>query len=274
MIAQAHAQERPVVDVTVETDIYFYALEIMDGRLPVEVDNFEGLHTQRDVVEFILVQKAMALGGLDVEFNITHGNYDARNPKLLARGLLLISFDTIWMSEASLIKDNVYISDAMVRKGEFWAGVYTSPDNQSALGIRSIKEFQKHTVVSSTAWRTDWMTLQAMKPLDLIDESDWISMAKMVSNQWIDLMLIPFTAKRPFEYRGHDYRVVAIEGVKIKLDDSRHFLVSKKHPLGRETFDALQKGLKILRANGTIERAYHDSGFINDLVADWIILNE
>jgi len=50
----------------------------------------------------------------------------------------------------------------------------------------------------------------------------------------------------PFSYQGDNYKVVAIEGVKIALNDSRHFVVSRKHPYGQKTFIALQKGLKIL----------------------------
>jgi len=58
------------------------------------------------------------------------------------------------------------------------------------------------------------------------------------------------------------------------LNDSRHFVVSKKHPKGKETFIALQKGLTILRQRGTITKAFQDSGFFNQQVKNWPIINK
>lgn len=260
-------------DIFIETDIYFYALNILAGRHPIELTDYSGENSQRDVVEFIYIQQALKLGGLDIDFHFTHGNYDARNPKLLARGLLLISLDSIWLSEAKKIVEHVYISEPVIRRGEYWAGVYTSINNHSAKAIRSLDDLRRHSIVSSSAWHTDWVTLQHINPVKLIDESDWIGMAKMVSKGWVDVMLIPFTPTRPFTYSGKDYELVAIEGVKVMLDDSRHILVSRHHPLGKVTFEALERGLKILRQRGLITKAYNQSGFFNPLVKDWILLN-
>ena len=47
------------VKISVETDIYHYAQEILAGNSPIEITNFKGKNSQRDVVEFILVQKAL-----------------------------------------------------------------------------------------------------------------------------------------------------------------------------------------------------------------------
>jgi hypothetical protein len=82
-------------------------------------------------------------------------------------------------------------------------------------------------------------------------------------------MLAPFKSALPFNYQGRNYHIQAIEGYKIALQDSRHFVVSKKHPLGKQTFDALQKGLKQLRQSGYIERAYRECGFLNPSVDTW-----
>ncbi|MFT4925990.1 MAG: hypothetical protein ACI8WB_002085 [Phenylobacterium sp.] len=263
----------PRVPITVETDIYHYAMDVLKGREAIDVDDFSGPMVRRDIVDFILVQKAIALGGFDIHFTFNHGNYDARNPKLLAKGLLLVSFDSIWLSRAEQMKEDVYISQPIVRKGEYWAGVYTSPDNSSALAIKTLDDLRRHSVISSRAWKTDWATLLAINPRQLVNESDWLSMTKMVSRSWVDVMLIPFTKETPFQYQGNGYKVVAIPGVKVMLDDSRHYLVSRKHPLGAQTFAALQRGLAILRKQGAIVKAYQQCGFLNEEVSDWVILN-
>ncbi|AIY67210.1 hypothetical protein [Pseudoalteromonas piratica] len=257
-----------VVDITVETDIYFYAKEIIDKQPILEITDYSGKNAQRDVVEFILVQQALLLGGADIKFNFIYGNYDARNLKLLNEGLLLLSFDSLWLSATEQYQDNLYISEPVIAKGEYFAGIFTAESN--------LKRFSNNTfsindlsMVSSKDWHVDWITLQALMPKKLIHESDWIVMAKMVSRGWVDGMLAPFKKQKNFSYIGPDYKIVAIPNVKVALEDSRHFVVSKNHPLGKETFEALQRGLKILRQRGLIEKAYRQAGFINDDVSNW-----
>ncbi|WP_246058182.1 hypothetical protein [Litorilituus lipolyticus] len=130
----AFAQEE-VINVSVETDTYKYAQEILKGRPAIEVTNYASPNSQRDVVEFILVQKALALGGLELKFSITTGNYDARNIKLLRSGLLLISFDSMWHSHVNQFADELFISAPIIEKGEYMAGIYTSKENHAKITI-------------------------------------------------------------------------------------------------------------------------------------------
>ena len=261
------------VPITIESDIYHYAQEIIAGQAVLDIKDFSGPHSQRAVVEFILIQQALALGGSDIEFSFAVGNYDARNIKLLQSGLLLINFDSMWLSQISAFSEEVYISDAIIRKGEYWAGLYTAIDNQKALATKTLGDFQQLPVVSNKNWYVDWQTLTQLNPKALIHDEEWLSMAKFVSRQWVDVMLAPFTLVKPFSYQGGGYQIIAIDGVKIALNDSRHFIISKKHPQGKEAYLALQKGLKILRQRGTIIKAFQQSGFFNEQVQDWHIIN-
>ena len=138
-----------IVKVSVETDIYNYAQEILAGKTPFELENFFGSNAQRDVIEFILIQKALSLGGINFKFDFITGNYDARNPKLLQEGLLLINFDSMWLSHAKKIEKDVYISYPVIRKGEYWAGVYTSKENVDKLKVNSIEDFKRLYVFSN-----------------------------------------------------------------------------------------------------------------------------
>lgn len=262
------------VNITVETDIYKYAMEIMGDKTALEIEDFTGKNSLRDVAEFILVQKALALGGSDIKFSFTLGNYDAKNTRLLRDGLLLIGFDSIWYSQVKDLQADVYISDPIIKKGDYWAGIYTSEANKNIIEIKTIDDFKKLSVISSRHWLVDWQTLTEISPMKLKHEEEWLAMAKLVDLGWIDVMLAPFTKNRPFSYQGDNYKIVAIEGVKIALNDSRHFVVSRKHPLGEETFKALQKGLKILRSQGVIDKAFRQVGFFNPHVQNWKVLNQ
>ncbi|BBN81325.1 hypothetical protein PA25_13100 [Pseudoalteromonas sp. A25] len=257
------------VSVTIEEDIYGYAQTILGEQTVHNIDNFKHPLCQRDVVEFVIIQKAIKLGGLQLNFKFSLGNYDARNIRLLLDGLLLVSFDTLWYQELNKHTNKLYISDPIIRKGEYVAGIYTSANNIKTLNNKIGEDLSSVSIVSSSAWHTDWQTLKALKPKSLEDESDWIVMAKMVSRGWVDAMLVSFNNKSPFQYTGDGYHIQAFEGVKVPLQDSRHFAVSRSHPLAEETFKALQIGIKQLREQGFIERAYRQCGFFNDTVKEW-----
>lgn len=94
----AHAR----VSISIEEDIYQYAKEILAGQSISDftTEIFNHPKCQRDVVEFLIAQRALQEGGFKHSFNFTLGNYDARNLKLLESGLLLMSFDTIWLTQA------------------------------------------------------------------------------------------------------------------------------------------------------------------------------
>lgn len=267
---QASAKQ---IVISVESDILEMSNVFLDGQTPADFKDFSGENCQRDIVEFIMVQKALSVGGFKHRFRFVPGNFDARNSRLLLDGSLLLSFDTLWLSFVEQHRDKLYISDPMIRNGEFTAGVYTSLKNQKSIKLRTIEDFRKLTVVSSSDWHVDWQTLSEIKPRQLIDEEDWISMAKLVSKGWVDVMLVSFNNSKPFVYEGPAYKLRAIEGVKVALKDSRHYVVSKQHPMSGDTFSALQTGLKKLRENGEITKAYQECGFLNKTVKNWTLLN-
>lgn len=59
----------------------------------------------------------------------------------------------------------------------------------------------------------------------------------------------------------------------MMINESRHVLVSKIHPEGAAIYQALNKGLVILKQQGKINKALTQSGFYNPDLADWSILN-
>ncbi|WP_197061209.1 hypothetical protein [Colwellia psychrerythraea] len=274
IITPIAAEQRAKIPITIETDIYQLAQKKIAEHEVLDIKDFSGPNLPRDVVEFILIQQALALGGSKLEFSFTVGNYDARNIKLLQSGLLLINFDSMWLSQISSFSEEVYISDAIIRKGEYWAGLYTALDNKMALETKSLIDLQSLSVVSNKNWYVDWKTLTQLNIKTLIHDEEWLSMAKLVSMQWVDVMLAPFTESYPFSYQGDGYRIIAINGIKVALNDSRHFVISKKHPRGKETYIALQKGLRLLRQRGAISKAFLQSGFFNDRVKEWHVINQ
>jgi hypothetical protein len=209
----------------------------------------------------IIAQQALKLGGFDYHFNYAPGKVNFRNTKMLENGKLLISFDSYWQQDAIPLADSVYITAAVIRNGEYVAGIYTSPKNSKTLAISKLSDLNGLSAVSTSKWRTDWQTLQNLPLQKLIQEDSWLSMVRMVNIQWVDFILMPFNSTPDKSFTMDRIHLIPVNGIGVILKDSRHFVISKKHPRGKEAFQAINKGLNIMRQQGTIVKAYEQAGF-------------
>ena len=180
--------------IYIRDDVYEDYIKFVNGRDVLKIENFSGKNIRRDVVDMIIAQQALKIGNFQHEFTYAAGKLNFRNTKMLESGRLLISFDTYWLSDAKALNDSVYISAPVIRKGEYIAGIYTSPNNKAVLAIKELSDLQNFTAVSTPKWRTDWQTMQAIPLKDLIQEDEWLSQARMVNLGWIDFLLMAFKA--------------------------------------------------------------------------------
>ncbi len=250
------------IPVYIRDDVYEDYLKFLNGRPVLSIVDFRGITMRRDVADMVLLQQALALGGFTKNFYYQPGKFNFRNTKMLESGDSLLSFDTYWLTDAKALAGKVYISEPVVRRGEYLAGIYTSPENLPVLRTRTLAELRKFSGVSTPKWRTDWETMSALALKELIQEDEWLSQARMVHMRWVDFMLMPFFHDEHGIYQLEQLRLKVVPGVAILLNDSRHFVISKSHPDGRFANEALNKGLRILRENGRIEQLYKQAGFM------------
>lgn len=261
------------IQIYVRDDVYKDYLNFLSGRSPLEIDNFKGSYIRRDVVDMILAQQALLLGGFDKPFEYQTGNVNFRNTKLLERGKLLLSMDSYWLADAQHYDSFVYISRPLIEKGDYYAGIFYSPDNKKMQALNRFEDFKGLSSVSTPRWRTDWKTLSGLPLKQLFTEHEWISQARMVDMKWADFMLMPLMPSLKNEYTLADIRLVAHPKLVVLLNGSRHLVVSKRHPDGKEAFAALQKGMLKLKEKGAIRRAYKEAGFIPDF-AKYTVINK
>src|SRR5690606_3497774 len=67
--------------------------------------------------------------------------------------------------------------------------------------------------------------------------------------------------------------LVPIEGLKVAITGTRHWPVSRRHPRGQEFYDALQKGITLMKQRGIIRKAYEESGIFHPEVGAWHLTN-
>lgn len=263
-ITQAVYARKYSVLIYIRDDVYIDYQKFVGDREISSIDNFSGKGIRRDVVDMIIAQQALKLGGFTHRFSYAPGKVNFRNTKLLQNGQLLISFDSYWYKDALTLADKVYISDEVIRNGEYIAGIYTSPKNSKTLAINQLSDLADLTAVSTPKWRTDWHTLQQLPIKKLTREDSWLSMVRMVDIQWIDFILMPFNSTPDQSFIMAKVHLVPVKNIGVVLKDSRNFIISKAHPKGQEAFIAINKGLKILRKRGAIVKAYQQAGFFVD----------
>jgi hypothetical protein len=116
--------------IYIRDDVYIDYQEFLAGRDVTVINNFSGKSIRRDVVDMIIAQQALKLGGFKHNFTYAPGKVNFRNTQMLQNGELLLSFDSYWKKDATPLSESIYISDEVIRKGEYIAGIYTSPNNK------------------------------------------------------------------------------------------------------------------------------------------------
>jgi len=258
-----------VVPVSIYSDILADYDSFLNGRNPIDISDYSGPNSRRDVIEVVIFQQALALGGLDASLEMVVIPTYLRTQTEIREGSVAATTTTLWLNELEQIKDDIYITEALVEEGMFEAGLYTSSKNQIALSAQNLQDVQRLTAVSNKNWKADWKTLQNLNLKSVIHTQHWEVMVKIVDQMRADLLLAPFQSTKDMHLSVGDVLLKPIPGMKVGLSGSRHFAVSKHHPLGQTVFDALTKGLRILRANGTIKKAYTESGFFNQTAKGW-----
>lgn len=249
------------IDIFIRDDVYLDYKRFLNGRDVLKISSFKGTAIRRDVVDMIIAQQALSLGGFKHSYHYIPGKVNFRNTRMLQSGTLLMSFDSYWHKDATVIANDVYLSSPLIRQGEYLAGIYTTPEKAKTLKLKHVRDFTRLTAVSTPKWRTDWDTLESLHLKELIQEDEWLSMAQMVNIGWVDFMLMPFNSTKDKSFSLQKIKLIPVPNVAIELKDSRHYVISKKHPFGEEAAKAIEKGMVILRSTGAIVKAYTEAGF-------------
>ncbi|WP_049631758.1 hypothetical protein [Cellvibrio sp. pealriver] len=262
-----------IANIAVLPDIHNDYTLFLGNRNPIDVTYYGGNYARRDVIELVLLQQALALGGFAHSLNFVDEENYFRSIRNVLDGKTLTMSGTIWYQDLLPQINKLHISPPIVEDGQFIVGIYTSPTNKRALSSTSLEQINKLRVVTSRQWKPDLTTLEKLGFTNIMYTPNWVNMARMINAGRVDITLSPFHQNPAKEILVENIRLVPIEGVKIAIKGSRHWPVSKRHPLGDEFYRALIKGVAKMRKEGTIERAYRECGFFHPALEGWKLLN-
>ena len=221
----------------------------------------------RSMVEFYILCKALRFGGISPSFTIKRYANSARSAVHAIDGSFMMRSFAPWEQENNHLED-FYASDEVVKRGEFWVGVYTRPEYSELLKVNSIKQLRKFKAVTNKNWKVDWQTLHCMN-VSTYNVSTRVQMFKMIQSKRADFLLDAFSAEKDMSRQIAGVKLVPVQGIIVVLNGARRYFIRKKSHNAKEVFDALQKGLGIMRSQHLIYKAYQDSGFYHRGTDQW-----
>ena len=226
-------------------------------------------NASRPVVDLLLELQALKAGGLDFDFELVKKlNYEQAKIEVI-EGRAELTAETIWGDEIAANPNELLKSEEVIRNGEFTKGVYVISTNAKMLQLTTVDELRDSVGVVVASWSLDVRTMEEMKLKDLVKAPRPEAVFSAIQKKQADFTLAEFSSAPDMSTLFGEFKFVPVPNCKVAIMGSRSFIVSKVSPEATAIHGALVGGLKILRDNGTIERAYRESGFFNPRVADW-----
>jgi hypothetical protein len=266
-------QAGQTITAAVDEDIIIDYQLFVGERDPLTITHFSGPGARRDVIEIILLQQALHLGGFSPKIVLRPEKSYLRILRLIQDGQVALSAALMWKSDLKKHEDSLLISPALVHEGEFIAGLYTHQSNKKALNAKALEDLQQLSAASNSHWKSDIATLHQLGIKKIYYATYWPQMVRMVVAKRADITLAPFQSNLEMKVLVDDLELVPIQGIKVSLPGSRHWPISKKYPDSAVIKAALTRGIAILKAKNTIQRAYEESGFFHPAVKNWTLIN-
>lgn len=261
-----------IVPVVVAPDVLKDYQNFVDGRQVEDIGVYGGSHARFDVIELVLLQQALKRGGFDGQLKFDPEQSLKRTLMRVADGHEVLAANSFWHSMADEYRDELFITEPVISEMSIATGFYTCASNTRALASKSLEDLKTLSFVSNSNWLKSWTWLDSLEPAQLYDYNSWPAMVRMVASQRADVVIAPFANTPDLSMNVGGVTLVPIVGLKLLAAGSRHYAVSKKHSQGQAVYQALQKGLTELRKDGTLSRAYQESGLFHPQVSNWQVV--
>lgn len=257
---------------------------MLDERSAIDINSFDIPHARRETVEVILLRQVLEQANLtpQPELRVNEVSY-MRMVQMVAQGDILMLGSTVWGRTADRCQ-NCYKSAALIRRGEFEAGLYASVDQKELFDgrIQTMADLRTLTAVSNKTYEVDWSTLKSLSLKGVQHSVTWSNMPKIVAAGRADFMLMSFQHTPDLHYPHTVYDrnglvdtmiLAPIPNVKVYLDGTRNWLISKKHPQGKKVLALVNEAIKQWRQSGKLKRVLTEADFFSAKVKNWHFLN-
>lgn len=184
---------------------------------------------------------------------------------MVKSGKVVMLANEIWQTD---FDSSLYKSSVIFKSGDFLKVIFGRKDNERLMAVKNLHDLKGLSAITGHDWTIDITTLNNMGILQLHTVANYDLQLKMVKARRVDFGLLELSS---LENSGKklDEDLGILPGILIGLKGTRHFMVSKLHPDGKRVFQGLEKGIKILQAQGVIKKAMDQAGVYNDQIAGW-----
>ncbi len=239
-----------------------------------DISDYSSLQGQHSNFYYILICQALLRSQFDSTIQVVPTPNYRRSIWMVAQGLVDISASTYMANQyvtPMLEAGTVSLSVPIIRKGEQVAAFYALPSNSKAMSVTNLKELQLLRVVIPSSWR---------HYADIFKDHLGMDVEQVKSEhlfEFIQSGRADFTALRLQGGRESGYTIIKngialkpIVGIKALLSYASYFIVGRNQPHSEEFFQALQKGLRQMREDGTLVKALRQADVLSDNPEDWI----
>jgi len=230
----------------------------------------------RGFIQLIIIKQALYKGGLDVDFEFIEAPNEQRSNVLISEGKTVISHHLLPQTSQP---SNTFKSTVIMESRTLKKGIYGLSTNKTLMNVKSIEDLKPLKGVLMSSWPTDIKTLENAGITQLALVPKYQNIFTRIAHRGTDYTLL----EHPY-FHGKSYKNILIQHMKniklfpvpnivIAMEDSRHFYVSKKHTDGKRIFTALEKGLKIMKDEGTIKKYFQQINVIRKDLDDYKVLN-
>ncbi|GLS25553.1 hypothetical protein [Marinibactrum halimedae] len=222
----------------------------------------------RDLLDLVIAIQALREGGYKDELVVRAVDNPEIALESVAKGEAVMSAISEWRLEVARQENKLWLSDAVIRKGEFEYGIYTCGTTMKADDFR-----QSLSNLVGTSDVRDQTATAVLNSLNVKKKNLSSQPVATVCGGAADFLLMPFPIDTTQTLTMDGHLLTPVHGLKVNAKATRHYLVSRVDSDGRRRFLQLQRGLRKLRVKGRIHQAYRKASVLHPHVENWSLLN-
>ena len=275
-IASANTIEKIKVAVNKNTPQLYSNILRQQPTTTIKVTDLKGQRLTPAVIQILIIKQALHYGGLTIDFEFVVAPNKKRAAALLTGGKVVISNFIGFLKSQP---EAAHISSPVIESKALLKGIYGLATNTALMKVKSIDDLKLLKGVLVSSWLSDIATLKSHGLTQIELTPNYQTLFTRITYRDTDYTLLDFpywknSDNQPLVRHLNENKLYAVPNVAIAIEGSRHFFISKKHPDGERVYQALEKGLKIMKEQGTIKKYYQQINMFNNGLTGFKVLNE
>ena len=264
----APTQTQTAIKIGVPADVIDDYRHFVKGRNLDEIAHFDEPSCRRDVFEFALFLRTLQQHFPSAQMELIIIDSYAQGLDLLEKKVITALGTTVWKQDLSAKEGSYLISPAIIKEGQYAVGIYGVKHDKSKQSLETVEDLRQLKFVSNSDWCSDWSVLRALGIDQLRDVKTWQQMVYLVYSGEAQALLSTFTSHRDLAIQFETCQLSPLVQKRILLGGSRHYVFAQNE-LAQQISAVLFPAFAELLAQGLIETALHECGFLNAQTANW-----